>query len=83
MHEISDFSIRELRELMAPNAGANEKRRAPQGNAPFLLGSPAQAEVLMVVPMRWPLVLTVGATAACGGGGGGGCRCARPACRPA
>jgi hypothetical protein len=26
----------------------------------------------MVVPMRWPLVLTVGALAACGGGGGAG-----------
>jgi hypothetical protein len=26
----------------------------------------------MVVPMRWPLVLTLGAVAACGGGGGAG-----------
>jgi hypothetical protein len=26
----------------------------------------------MVVPMRWPLVLTDGAVAACGGGGGAG-----------
>jgi hypothetical protein len=31
-----------------------------------------QADVLIVVPMRWPLVLTDGAVAACGGGGGGG-----------
>jgi len=31
-----------------------------------------QADVLMVVPMRWPLVLTVGADAACGGAGGAG-----------
>jgi len=32
----------------------------------------AQADVLMVVPMRWPLVLTVGAAATCGGAGGAG-----------
>jgi hypothetical protein len=38
-----------------------------------LLAAPVQADVLMVVPMRWPLVLTVGAVAACGGGGGGAC----------
>jgi hypothetical protein len=29
-----------------------------------------QAEVLIVVPIRWPLVLTVGAAATCGGAGG-------------
>jgi hypothetical protein len=31
-----------------------------------------QAKVLIVVPIRWPLVLTVGAAATCGGAGGAG-----------
>ena len=35
----------------------------------------AYADVLIVVPMRWPLVLTVGAGAACCGGGAGGADC--------
>jgi len=35
----------------------------------------AYAVVLIVVPMRWPLLLTVGAGAACCGGGAGGLAC--------